>query len=60
MITVAMILVDLFYFLDLFKIDQGLLVAANIIMVTVSYVAYQLKRRIRKRAIRAMRRAAEE
>jgi hypothetical protein len=57
-ITVAMILIDLFYFLDALKIGQGLLIAVNIIMVIISYVAYQLKRRVRRRTIRAMRRDA--
>lgn len=54
-ITVAMILIDLFYFLDVLKVGQGLLIAVNIIMVIISYVAYQLKRRVRRRTIRAMR-----
>jgi len=57
-ITVAMILIDLFYFLDVLKVSQGLLITVNIIMVLVSYVAYQLKRKIRRRTIRAMRRDA--
>ncbi len=57
-ITVAMILIDLFYFLDVLKIGQGLLIAANIIIVIASYVAYQLKRKVRRRTIRAMRRDA--
>jgi len=56
--TVALILIDLFYFLDVLKIGQGLLIAVNIIMVIVSYVAYQLKRKVRRRTIRAMRRDA--
>ena len=57
-ITVAMILIDLFYFLDVLKVGQGLLIAVNIIMVIISYVAYQLKRKVRRRTIRAMRRDA--
>ena len=57
-ITVAMILIDLFYFLDVLKVGQGLLIAVNIIMVIISYVAYQLKRKVNRRAIRAMRRDA--
>lgn len=57
-ITVTMILIDLFYFLDVLKIGQGLLIAANIIIVIASYVAYQLKRKVRRRTIRAMRRDA--
>jgi hypothetical protein len=57
-ITVAMILIDLFYFLDVLKVGQGLLIAVNILMVIVSYVAYQLKRKVRRRTIRAMRRDA--
>ncbi len=57
-ITVAMILIDLFYFLDVLKVGQGLLIAVNILMVIVSYVAYQLKRKVRRRTIRAMRRNA--
>ncbi len=57
-VTVAMILIDLFYFLDVLKIGQGLLIAANIIIVIASYVAYQLKRKVRRRTIRAMRRDA--
>ena len=57
-ITVAMILIDLFYFLDVLKVSQGLLITVNIIMVLVSYVAYQLKRKIRRRTIRALRRDA--
>ncbi len=57
-ITVAMILIDLFYFLDVLKIGQGLLIAANIIIVIASYVAYQLKRKVRRRTIRTMRRDA--
>ena len=57
-ITVVMILIDRFYFLDVLKVGQGLLIATNIIMVIVSYVAYQLKRKVRRRTIRAMRRDA--
>lgn len=57
-ITVAMILIDLFYFLDVLKIRQALLITVNITMVIVSYVAYQLKRKVRRRTIRAMRREA--
>jgi len=53
-----MILIDLFYFLDVLKVGQGLLIAVNIIMVIISYVAYQLKRKVNRRAIRAMRRDA--
>ncbi len=59
-VTVAMILIDLFYFLDVLKVGQTLLIDVNIIMVIVSYVAYQLKRKVRRRTIRAMRRAAEK
>ena len=55
-ITVAMILIDLFYFLNVLKVGQGLLIAVNIIIVIVSYVAYQLKRKVNRRTIRAMRR----
>ncbi len=57
-ITVAMILIDLFYFLDVLKVGQTLLITVNITMVIVSYVAYQLKRKVRRRTIRAMRRDA--
>lgn len=48
-LTLVTILLDVSYLGNMIEINRGLLWAINGVMLILSYFAYQLKRRIRKR-----------
>jgi hypothetical protein len=50
--TILMVIVDLLYFGGLFEIDGTVFMVLNVVVVGVSFVGYQLKKRIRKRVER--------
>ncbi|MBN2334762.1 hypothetical protein JXL21_04330 [Candidatus Bathyarchaeota archaeon] len=51
-LMIAMILVDLLYWGGYLEIGNGNIMAANVIIVALSYVGYEMKKRIRRRTIR--------
>jgi len=52
LMTITVILVDLLYLSGLIGLSGGDMLALNVIAVAVSFVVYQMKKRIRKRAAR--------
>ena len=55
-LMIAMILADLLYWGGYLKISNGNIMAANVIVVALSYVGYEMKKRIRRRTIRRKKR----
>jgi len=51
---IILILFDLLYLGGLIQINSGDVLALNVVAVAISFVVYQMKKRIRKRAIREM------
>jgi len=49
---IILILFDLIYLGGLIQINSGYVLALNVVAVAISFVVYQMKKRIRKRAIR--------
>ncbi len=52
LMTIIVILVDLLYLGGLIQLSGGDMLALNVIAVAISFVVYQMKKRIRKRAAR--------
>jgi hypothetical protein len=49
LLVLTTILLDVSYLGNIFSVNRKLLLAINIIMVTFSYINYQMKKRIRRR-----------
>jgi hypothetical protein len=54
MLMIVMILVDLLYLSGLIQLSGNDILAVNVLVVSISYVVYEMKRRVRKRTIREM------
>jgi len=52
LMTIVVILVDLLYLGGLIQLSGGDMLALNVVAVAISFVVYQMKKRIRKRAAR--------
>ncbi|MFH2111147.1 MAG: hypothetical protein ABIJ47_07820 [Candidatus Bathyarchaeota archaeon] len=61
-LMILTILVDLLYLSDVIQLAGNDLLALNVLVVSISFVVYQLKKRVRKRAARelAEKKKAEE
>ena len=54
MLMIVMILVDLLYLSGLIQLSGKIILIVNVLVVSISYVIYEMKRRVRKRTIREM------
>lgn len=52
MLMIVMILVDLMYLSGLIQLSGKIIIIVNVLMISISYVIYEMKRRVRKRTIR--------
>lgn len=52
MLMIVMILVDLMYLSGLIQLSGKIIIIVNVLVVSTSYVIYEMKRRVRKRTIR--------
>jgi len=52
MLMIVMILVDLLYLSGLIQLSGKVIIIINVLVVSISYVIYEMKRRVRKRTIR--------
>lgn len=54
LLMILTILVDLLYLSDIIQLPQNELLAINVLMVSISFVVYQMKKRVRKRTAREL------
>jgi hypothetical protein len=53
-LMILTILVDLLYLSDVIQLAGNELLALNVVVVSISFVVYQMKKRVRKRAAREL------
>ncbi len=58
-LMLGMILIDLLYWGELLKIKSSYLLYSNVVVVAISYVAYELKKRIKRKNLRRIKKETD-